>query len=190
MLLKTKVALLACAVILAACASTGGQKSEETDRNAIKVVQSKRGAAVSIQERMLFDSGSAALRPGSDKVLDRVAEIIKSKGKNSVLVEGHTDNVGSKEANQPLSEQRAVSVKQALVSRGVEAKRLTTKGYGFSEPIEPNTTPAGRQANRRAEIVFPGETVETLSKESSGLFDFGGLIDDTLGSIKGLFSGK
>ncbi|HEX8986327.1 MAG TPA: OmpA family protein, partial [Rhodocyclaceae bacterium] len=149
------------AVLLVGCATTS-PTTDSTDRDAIKLVQSKRGAAVSVQERLLFDSGSASLRPGSERVLDRIADIVKSKGKGEVLVEGHTDNVGTKDFNQHLSEQRALSVKQALIARGVDSRRPIAKGYGFSEPVAPNDTLAGRQSNRRAEIVFPGETVASL----------------------------
>jgi outer membrane protein OmpA-like peptidoglycan-associated protein len=70
------------------------------------------------------------------------------------MIEGHTDNVGNAQSNQSLSERRAAAVKQYLVTMAhVDATRLSTKGYGASKPIAPNTTAEGRQENRRVELV-------------------------------------
>ena len=72
----------------------------------------------------------------------------------NLTIEGHTDNVGAPAANQTLSQKRAEAVKAALVSTyGVDAGRLTAKGFGASKPAAPNTTPEGRQTNRRVELV-------------------------------------
>jgi outer membrane protein OmpA-like peptidoglycan-associated protein len=71
-----------------------------------------------------------------------------------LTIEGHTDNVGDAPSNQSLSERRAAAVKQYLVTMShVDAARLTTKGYGATKPIAPNTTAEGRQENRRVELV-------------------------------------
>ena len=80
--------------------------------------------------------------------------MLKAHADLKLMIEGHTDNVGAAAANQTLSEQRAAAVKQFLVSTyGIDAARLQTKGYGSSKPISPNTTPEGRQNNRRVELV-------------------------------------
>lgn len=169
--------------VLTGCASA----PPDPNKDAIRLVQSKRGAAIAIQDRLLFDVGSAVLRPGSEEVMDKVADILKAKAQSQVMIEGHTDNQGSGEYNMKLSENRALSVRQALVSRGIDAGRMTTKGYGFTEPVDTNDTPEGRQLNRRAEVVFPGTTVEELKKGSEEKFNFGGVVRNALGSIKKLF---
>jgi len=91
-------------------------------------------------------------------VLDEAAQILKDSPEISVVIEGHTDSIGSETYNQRLSERRAEAVRQYLVERGVAASRLETRGYGESQPIAPNTTPEGkdnpegRALNRRAEL--------------------------------------
>lgn len=106
-----------------------------------------------ILERVEFDTDRATIRPVSDNILDQVAKVLKDHPDIlKVEVQGHTDNQGAKWHNKALSQRRAAAVVQALVSRGVEAKRLTAKGYGQDKPIESNDTEAGRQANRRVQF--------------------------------------
>ena len=85
----------------------------------------------------------------------------------SVKIEGHTDNVGSKEYNQKLSERRAKSVANYLIDKGVEKERVTTEGFGFSKPIASNKTAEGRAKNRRTEIKFTinGEEQEPVVQQ-------------------------
>ena len=127
------------------------------------------------------------MRVDANEVMDKVADILKTKAQSQVLIEGHTDNQGSNDFNMKLSESRASSVKQALVTRGIDSARMTTKGYGFTEPVDSNDTPEGKQRNRRAEIVFPGVTVEELKKGSEEKFNFGKTMRNALDSIKKLF---
>jgi outer membrane protein OmpA-like peptidoglycan-associated protein len=82
-----------------------------------------------------------------------------------VLVEGHTDNVGTDQANQELSEERAVTVAQNLARLNVAADRMQAKGYSFSKPIATNDTEEGRRLNRRTDIVILNETVENIMKK-------------------------
>ena len=97
-----------------------------------------------------FATGSATLKEGgAQDTLRGVAAAMKANTKLQVEVGGHTDNVGDDARNQKLSERRAESVKAFLVKEGVEAGRLTTKGYGASQPVDSNDTPAGRANNRR-----------------------------------------
>jgi OOP family OmpA-OmpF porin len=82
----------------------------------------------------------------------RAAELLKSCDTYDVEVGGHTDNLGNPATSLPLSQQRADAVKAALVKLGVPAGRITSRGYGETRPVAPNTTSAGRVANRRVEI--------------------------------------
>lgn len=99
-----------------------------------------------------FDFGKATLRPSSYKALDNLAELLRLKPTMVIEVAGHTDNVGSYEANVRLSQQRAEAVKSYLVKRGIAPERIIAKGYGPDHPIAPNDSEENRQKNRRVEI--------------------------------------
>ena len=98
---------------------------------------------------MLFATDSAELTPEGRATLDRLAPCW-SHGRFEV--EGHTDNTGNDEINQPLSERRAQAIVDELVKDGIAASDLTAKGYGSSRPVADNTTPEGRAHNRRVEF--------------------------------------
>jgi outer membrane protein OmpA-like peptidoglycan-associated protein len=100
-----------------------------------------------------FKTGSAVLDPVSVTTLEEVAASLKAWPMVRVEVQGHTDNVGAAEANRNLSAQRAEAVRQYLIGAGVEAGRMTAVGYGEDLPVADNTTDAGRQANRRVDLV-------------------------------------
>lgn len=101
-----------------------------------------------------FDTGSDVIRPESSGTLSEIADMLKAHGDLALIIEGHTDNVGTAAANQTLSEKRAAAVKTALVSKyGIAAARLDTKGLGQSKPAASNDTAEGRQTNRRVELV-------------------------------------
>jgi outer membrane protein OmpA-like peptidoglycan-associated protein len=100
-----------------------------------------------------FDTGKSTIKPDSQPLIDEVAEALKGASSLQLEVAGHTDNVGTPEANQTLSEERAKSVVAALVSRGVPAARLSAKGHGQSSPVADNRTEEGRAKNRRVELV-------------------------------------
>jgi OOP family OmpA-OmpF porin len=103
---------------------------------------------------ILFGTGKADLEPESRPVLKEIAEALKKYGDLKILIEGHTDNVGSAANNLSLSDARAAAVKAALAGEfGVDGSRITTKGLGDTKPSVPNTTAAGRAQNRRVEIV-------------------------------------
>ena len=89
--------------------------------------------------------------------VDRLAQFMRDYPERSVRIEGHTDSAGSDAANQALSEQRADAVRESLIERGLEAERIATLGYGEARPIAGNETAAGRQQNRRVEIVVSDE---------------------------------
>ena len=103
---------------------------------------------------ILFETGKTELRPESRPVLKEIASTMKKYGDLKILIEGHTDNVGSAASNLALSDGRAAAVKATLVAEfGVPGDRITTKGFGDTKPSAPNTTAAGRSQNRRVEIV-------------------------------------
>jgi outer membrane protein OmpA-like peptidoglycan-associated protein len=106
-----------------------------------------------LKERVEFETDSAVLKDSSKPMLDEVADVMKDHPEiEHVRIAGHTDSSGSREHNQKLSEERAASVEQYLVRRGVAQGRLDSKGYGQDRPIADNHTEAGRAENRRVEI--------------------------------------
>lgn len=109
---------------------------------------------LTFQGDVWFDVDSAALKAGAYDEIDRVAAILNRYPETSIRIEGHTDSTGSESYNQALSERRAASVQNALLSKNVTATRLQTIGYGESKPVAGNDTEGGRQLNRRVEIVI------------------------------------
>jgi outer membrane protein OmpA-like peptidoglycan-associated protein len=103
-------------------------------------------------DNVFFDTGKSVLKPESFKELNELVDYMISKKSLKVEIAGHTDNVGNKDANQKLSQDRANSVKSYLVKKGVDAGRIIAKGYGDSQPIAENTTDEGKQKNRRTEV--------------------------------------
>ena len=101
---------------------------------------------------ILFDTDSYALRYEASRDLDRVVEILLNYQETVITVAGHTDSVGNEGYNQRLSEYRAQSVANYLVSRGVPQQRIRAVGYGESMPIASNSNESGRQRNRRVEL--------------------------------------
>ena len=103
-----------------------------------------------------FDTDSATPRPESDASLRNVLALLKDDHALKLEVQGHTDNTGAPEHNATLSEARAASVKQWLISHGIAAAMLSSKGYGASQPVADNKIPEGRAKNRRVELVKNG----------------------------------
>ena len=101
---------------------------------------------------ILFNTGRSSFKAGVTKQLDAIAEIMSKNPKATFAVEGHTDSTGSKRINESLSQKRAESVMNYLTKKGVDASRLTAKGYGSANPVDSNKTRAGRANNRRVEI--------------------------------------
>jgi OmpA-OmpF porin, OOP family len=100
-----------------------------------------------------FETAKATILPDSESVLGEVTKMLQQNPDIKVSIEGHTDNVGSATSNQTLSEKRAQAVVAWLTSHGIEASRLSAKGWGSSKPVEDNTTEDGRAKNRRVELV-------------------------------------
>jgi outer membrane protein OmpA-like peptidoglycan-associated protein len=110
--------------------------------------------AVTFKSDVLFDTNSAALKAGSYDEISRVAQVLNQYPETTIMIAGHTDSTGSDTLNQQLSEQRAMSVKNALTGQGVNPARMSAVGYGESKPIADNNTESGRQTNRRVAITI------------------------------------
>lgn len=102
---------------------------------------------------ILFDTGSDVIKPHSTPTLEEITSMLKEHADLKLVIEGHTDNVGDAAANQSLSEKRAAAVKAYLVSKGIDASRLESRGLGATKPKVANDTAEGRQTNRRVELV-------------------------------------
>ncbi|MDW8467024.1 MAG: OmpA family protein [Chloroherpetonaceae bacterium] len=100
-----------------------------------------------------FDVGKDIIKPESQPIIDEVVKLLRENPSLKLSIEGHTDDTGTPEGNQRLSEMRAKAVMNALVSRGIDAKRLSAVGYGRTKPIADNATEEGRAKNRRVELV-------------------------------------
>ena len=120
--------------------------------------ETARGLIVNVSD-VLFDTGSANLKPGAREKLARVAGVIASHPGLNIAVEGHTDSVGSTEYNQRLSEERAASVHDYLIRQGISPAAVGTSGFGESQPVASNGSAEGRQQNRRVELVVTGAAI-------------------------------
>jgi outer membrane protein OmpA-like peptidoglycan-associated protein len=108
--------------------------------------------AVSVKNDILFDFNSSALRPEARRTINEMAEVFERYADTTITVEGHADAIGSEDYNQNLSEKRAGSVANYIISQGVGSSRVIARGYGETQPVATNETPEGRQLNRRVEI--------------------------------------
>jgi outer membrane protein OmpA-like peptidoglycan-associated protein len=117
-----------------------------------------RGLIVNMSD-VLFDTGKYSLRPGAREKLAKISGIVLGHPGLRLEVEGHTDNVGSDDYNQKLSENRGAAVRDYLTKAGIPETSVTSKGLGKTEPVVSNDTAAGRQQNRRVEMVVSGEII-------------------------------
>jgi outer membrane protein OmpA-like peptidoglycan-associated protein len=141
------------AALLAANASQ--QQAAELQRQ-LELLQAKptdRGLVLTLGDT-LFDSGKSEIKSGASANLDRLTNFLTEYPERSVSIEGFTDSMGSEDANQSLSERRADSVKRYLVGRGIQSQRLTSTGHGENAPVADNESMAGRQQNRRVEVII------------------------------------
>lgn len=128
-------------------------KELEASLQELEAEQTERGLVLTLSD-VLFDTGESDLKPGAANAIDQLAAFLNDNSDRRLLIEGHTDSRGSMDYNRQLSERRADAVRAALVSRGVTSDRLRTVGYGQEYPVATNDTVAGRQENRRVEIIF------------------------------------
>ena len=120
-----------------------------------QVAETKRtenGVLVSMKSDILFDTGSAVLKPEAIEQIEKVGDILAKYSDDRVRIEGHADSTGSKKTNEELSLRRADAVKRVLTGRGVQEKQVTALGMGSTQPVADNATSAGRAKNRRVEL--------------------------------------
>jgi outer membrane protein OmpA-like peptidoglycan-associated protein len=132
-------------------------RNRETERlqqemRDLQAKQTERGMVLTLGD-VLFDTGRSTLKAGAYPTIDRLAEVLKESSNRKVMIEGHTDSTGSDETNQLLSQQRALAVQAALLERGVSAGQVAAVGKGESMPVASNDTSAGRQRNRRVDMI-------------------------------------
>jgi outer membrane protein OmpA-like peptidoglycan-associated protein len=141
-----------------AALSERDQANEETARaqaelEQLKATPTPRGSVMTLGD-VLFDTGRAELKSGAGRKLDQLAQFLMEHPERRVQIDGFTDSVGSDTYNESLSQRRATAVKDALVSRGIDATRIATEGYGKAYPVANNGDSGGRQLNRRVEVVI------------------------------------
>src|SRR5579884_4144379 len=123
---------------------------------------SARGLIVNMSD-VLFDTNKYTLKPGAREKLAKVAGILLAYPDLKVQVEGYTDSTGTPEYNQQLSERRAMTVRDYLVAQGINLNNVTAQGFGQNDPVASNATAAGRQQNRRVQMVVSGEPIGNVA---------------------------
>lgn len=142
-------------------AKSMAKKAEEmaSKLESVTTKTDERGLVITMGD-ILFAFDKAKVKPGASRTLEKVSDLLAQYPERKIQVEGFTDSTGAEAYNQALSEQRAMAVKRELVDNGLDASRLTAKGYGESYPVATNDTAVGRQQNRRVELVVAkAETV-------------------------------
>ncbi|MBK5286468.1 MAG: OmpA family protein, partial [Bacteroidia bacterium] len=120
----------------------------------VEKINNGEGLRLTFDAGILFETNSSTLNPQSQDALGKFAQTLQNNPETNIVISGHTDNTGTDAINQPLSEKRAESVANFLISRGVVRNRMTSVGNGSKQPVAENTTVEGRAKNRRVEIVI------------------------------------
>lgn len=128
----------------------------ENELRALQAKHTKRGIVLTLGD-VLFDTAKSNLKPGGLRTVGKLADFMNEYPERRVRIEGHTDSRGTTEYNQDLSQRRALSVKSALIQQGIDPSRITSVGLGEAYPKASNSTSAGRQQNRRVEIIISDE---------------------------------
>ena len=141
-------------------AKVGDLESQLRELNAR---QTERGMVITLGD-LLFDTGASHLRPEGQQSMSQLAVFLKRYPERHASIEGYTDSTGSAASNQSLSDRRAHAVMAALVQLGVPGDQLSTQAYGEDRPVAGNDTLAGRQMNRRVEVVFASQAGDRVQK--------------------------
>lgn len=132
--------MMLCMLILSSCSDSETLRDEMETKGFVTL-------------QINFETAKADIKPESQYIIDQVVELLNDDETLNVSIEGHTDNVGSAASNKTLSENRAKSVMNAIIAKGIDKSRLSAKGWGQEKPIADNKTEDGRAKNRRVEIV-------------------------------------
>lgn len=127
---------------------------KELQGSGVQVVRNGDTIELIMPGSIVFESGQSDIKERFTPALNSVAKVLGEFNKSNILIEGHTDNTGSAQLNQILSENRAGSVKDYLLNQSIAPKRVTTTGKSYFEPAASNDTVSGRQANRRVELIL------------------------------------
>ncbi|PKO73685.1 MAG: flagellar motor protein MotB [Betaproteobacteria bacterium HGW-Betaproteobacteria-17] len=130
---------------------------QEQQLRELDAKQTDRGMVITLGD-VLFSVNKAELSPGGVRNVQKLADFLNQYPQRKVLIEGHTDSTGRRSINQPLSERRADAVRTALVGMGISSDRIQTRGYADTYPVASNNTAAGRQLNRRVEIILSDDS--------------------------------
>lgn len=140
-----------------AAAAMARSRALEQELADLKASTTERGLVMTLQEGVLFEYDKAELKSGAMRSLDPLIAFLKEYPDRTLVIEGHTDGTGSDSYNADLSQRRAEAVRGFLASNGISADRIIARGYGESYPVTTNATEAGRQQNRRVEVVIAHE---------------------------------
>ncbi len=125
----------------------------DRDLQELKGRNTARGMVVTLGD-VLFDTGRATLQPGAQRSVEQLVQVLTRHPERRVLIEGFTDSVGSDEMNMQLSRRRAETFQQQLMNGGIASERIEVRAWGEANPVADNSTAAGRQQNRRVEVLF------------------------------------
>lgn len=149
------IGILVCISLLTACVGLGGLKKSQ-----IKVLQkegfvySDEGWLLDLPSRLLFATGEYLLQPAQEQTIATLSKKLEKIKLDKLIIQGHTDNVGTEAANQLLSEQRAKSVADVTFANGFQPENVQVVGYGPSKPTASNDTEEGRSENRRVSVII------------------------------------
>ena len=155
--------------LLALAEAAKAEKAEAEANQLLKELSELRakqteGGIVLTMGDVLFATGKATLSSEANRNIDKLVDFLQKYPNRDVLIEGHTDSVGQDEYNLALSQKRADAVKEQLVAKGIPEERITTKGYGRRYPVASNDTSAGRQQNRRVEVIILNEGIKAKTQ--------------------------
>lgn len=149
-----------------AATMAGRAQALEQQVSDLQTQETERGVVLTLGS-VLFETEKATLQTGAQRTVQKVAEFLNQYPERKILIEGFTDSRGNDDYNQKLSEERAQAVRELLVTSGVDAQRVEVQGYGEQYPLASNDNSAGRQQNRRVEIVISKQNGAEVSDRTS-----------------------
>ena len=136
---------------------------QEMQLKELNAIKTERGLVITLGD-VLFRTNQAQLEPGGMRTVQKLANFLRQYSQRKVLIEGHTDSIGSDSYNQELSERRANAVRMALIDSGISSDRIVSRGYGKAYPVASNDSAGSRQLNRRVEIVLSDDNGNITSR--------------------------